>query len=636
MSYHNLTNGTPDFYQEIVDPQRKMICRYTPTFTLLFVNQAYAEYYGKTPADMVGSNILEMIAEVDRPKAMAFIQQFSPQNPVQVSENRSLRPDGSTRWLEWTDCAFFDASGTLIEIQGIGRDITAQKLLQTKWQHAYDVLEQRLTTRITELKHAKARVEAVLNHSFDAVFLAHADLSIQQTNPAFNHLFRCNVDDYFGRSILALVHADSIPLMKETIATVMAAHSGQNIEAWLCRLDGTCFPAELSFGYIKGLDDDIDGMVCTLRDITQRKEQEKQLRYHASLQENVNDAVIATDMEFRIQSWNPAAETIYGWHHDEVLGQSVTAILQTRYATEEERTRITTQFMDEGWWHGEVTQSCKDGSQIHILSSVTLLRDDHSTPLGIVAVNRDITERKKFEETLFQTLEREKELNEMKSRFVSMASHEFRTPLTIILSSAETILRYRQKLSEEQQTRRLHIITEQVHHLTDLVTNVLDLERIRSGRTQLRLAEVDLVAFCHEMIEDFQSQLNMTHSLVLQHDADCVHLPLDKSLMRQVLTNLISNAIKYSPNAQPVTIGVQQVNGTWQLSVRDEGIGIPPADLLWLFEPFHRASNVDKIPGNGLGLSITKQIVEMHGGHITVESHLNSGTTFCIHLPLPT
>ncbi len=630
----NLLHSNEGQYQQIVEAQTEMICRYTPDFKLLFVNRAYAQRHGTTADAMIGLNILDMISEADRQFAANQIRLLTPANPVQTSEHRSIYPNGTICWTQWTDCAFFDAHGNLVEIQGVGRDITEQKNLRTQLQHKYEALEQRLIARIAELNQSKQRVEAVLNNSFDGVLLVHADLSIQQTNPAFNRLFRCSIDAYFGKSILTLVHTESVTLVQETIHSVLAAHSGQNIEVLLCRQDMSCFPAELSFGYIKGIDYEVDGVVCTLRDITERKEQEKQLRYHASMQENVNDAVIATDMAFRIQSWNPAAETIYGWRREEVLGRLVSDILHTQYSSQEVHTQVLQQFMEEGWWHNEVVQQRKDGTLIDILSSVTLMRDDDGTELGVVAVNRDITERKKFEQTLFQMLEREKELNEMKSRFVSTASHEVRTPLTIILSSAETILRYRHKLSQEQQTRRLNIIVEQVHYLTELVGNVLDLERMRSGRTAIKLVEVDLVALCQEIIEDFHSQLNMTHHIIFTSQQEAVVLPLDKSLLRQVLTNLISNAIKYSPQAQTVTMSLCQRDDEWQLSVRDEGIGIPANDLLWLFEPFHRADNTQGIPGNGLGLSITKQAVEMHGGHITVDSQLNNGTTFCIHLPL--
>ncbi|MBC7814483.1 MAG: PAS domain S-box protein, partial [Burkholderiales bacterium] len=218
----------------------------------------------------------------------------------------------------------------------------------------YEALEQRVLERTAELKAAKDRVEAILNNSVDGILLVYPDLRIQQANSAFNWLFACETDDYFNKSLLDLVHADDVQRVQAIIAAGSSDGVDRRLEIRAVRSDGKVFDAEFSIGHVK-----TDGFVCTVRDITERKEQERQLRYHASLQQNIRDAVIATDMEFRIQSWNSAAESMYGWRADEVIGRGVGEVFKTKFESDAERDRITDTFLKQGYWQGEFIQQRK-------------------------------------------------------------------------------------------------------------------------------------------------------------------------------------------------------------------------------------------------------------------------------------
>ncbi len=245
----------------------------------------------------------------------------------------------------------------------------------------------------------------------------------------------------------------------------------------------------------------------------------------------------------------------------------------------------------------------------------------------------DITERKQAELALRQALAREKELGELKSRFVSVASHEFRTPLATILASAETLLAYRTRLTPEQGERRLHRIVEQVEHLRTIIDDVLQYSRIEAGRYQFKPEPMDLAALAREIVDEFSSHPETTHSVQFTCGQEPLMLAADHNLLRQVITNLISNAIKYSPAAATVYIHLNRTADEISLCVRDEGIGIAEADQKHLFEPFYRATNVSGIAGTGLGLAITREAVELHGGRITVQSALGVGTTVCFSIP---
>ena len=407
---------------------------------------------------------------------------------------------------------------------------------------------------------------------------------------------------------------------------------GIGVDLFARRKDGSQVSVEIELSYVEtraGL-----LVMAFVVDITERKERERQLRYHASLQENVTDAVIATDLNFHVQSWNRAAERLYGWHKEDVLGRRVDEILGTQFTSDEDAKAVEQDFLKRGYWTNEVTQYHRDGTPISILSSVVLFKDEQQRPLGVVAVNHDITNRKQVEQALHQALAHEKELSELKSRFVSMASHEFRTPLASILALTETLSAYRHKLSDEQIDLRFDKIKEQVDYLKDIMEDVLLLGRMQAKHIEFIPVLLDVQALCQDVIDEFKSHPNRSHKIIYTSDCTSQEVRLDKKLIRRVINNLVTNAIKYSPQNETVKVTLKITDDHLLLQVQDEGIGIPEADLKHLFQPFHRATNVGTISGTGLGLVITKEAVEMHGGTITAVSQLDMGTTFTVNIPL--
>jgi len=247
----------------------------------------------------------------------------------------------------------------------------------------------------------------------------------------------------------------------------------------------------------------------------------------------------------------------------------------------------------------------------------------------------DITERKRAEEEIKRNLAKERELSDLRSRFISMASHEFKTPLTTIYSSAEILERYSERLTNEQKLKNLKRIQENVTHMTQLLNDVLLIGKTQAGKLELKRELVDIAEICDSIIDQFESGvlLKTGHKLTVTKILTHKHCFIDPKIMRQILENLISNAIKYSPNESAVIVTIDCNDTGLNLSVQDFGIGIPDDDVARLFEPFHRATNVGTISGTGLGLAITKQSVELHGGEISVETVVGSGTFFKVFLP---
>lgn len=282
----------------------------------------------------------------------------------------------------------------------------------------------------------------------------------------------------------------------------------------------------------------------------------------------------------------------------------------------------------------ELMARCKDGRYRHWLVSGSPLRDEQGQVIGSFAVVTDITLHKKAEQTLEEALRKEKELSELKSRFVTIASHEFRTPLTSILMMADTLLAYRHKLTPEQFEQRLLTIREQGQYLKTLMEDVLELASMQAGRVKFEPLPLDMRLLCSMLIDELQPQAEASPHLHYECNGPIPLAPLDRRLMRQVITNLVTNALKYSPASAEVLVRLTCAGDSLVLQVADHGIGIPDADLPYLFQPFHRAANVGVIQGTGLGLVITKEAIEMHGGSIRVASQLGAGTTFTVTLPL--
>ena len=254
--------------------------------------------------------------------------------------------------------------------------------------------------------------------------------------------------------------------------------------------------------------------------------------------------------------------------------------------------------------------------------------------------------RAKAESEIRKALEKEKELNELKSRFVSMVSHEFRTPLATILFSAGLLENYGQKWSEDKKVTHLRRIQTAVNQMTLLLEDILIIGKSEAGKQEFNPITIDAKKFCLEIIEELQLIAN-EHEIIFESSADSTEVKMDEKLLRQIFCNLLSNAIKYSDKGSCIrfklAFGEDEVTSSDLklrppgkvaiFSIQDEGIGIPLEDRQRMFETFYRAKNVGTISGTGLGLAIVKRSVELHQGQIEVCSELGVGTVVTVTLP---
>lgn len=371
-----------------------------------------------------------------------------------------------------------------------------------------------------------------------------------------------------------------------------------------------------------------------VRKQTEAAQRESEARYRL-LAENISDVIVRTNKLGAIEYVSPSSYAVLGYHPDELVGQMGRLLMD-----QQSRIPVRSHFLSNANGGDSTTSFSfpfqhKDGHSIWLEAvGKTVISNDTGEFQQFVASIRDITERKRAEEAVQQAYEKERELGDLKSRFVSMASHEFRTPLANILAMTETLSNYRQKMADEQITDRLGSIRGQVDRLKGIMDDVLQLARIQAKRVEFQPLDLNLDAFCREVIAEYQLRLDASHRLDYSCPVETPPAKLDKKLMRQILDNLLTNALKYSGENKPVEVCLTHENNALVLSIRDQGIGIPEPDLKHLFEPFHRAANVGTISGTGLGLVITKEAVELHGGTITVNSSVGQGTTMIVTIPL--
>lgn len=273
------------------------------------------------------------------------------------------------------------------------------------------------------------------------------------------------------------------------------------------------------------------------------------------------------------------------------------------------------------------------GEESYFINAVPLI-DSYGEVNQLLMVLLNITERKRAEEEIKNALEKEKQLNELKSRFVNMASHEFRTPLSSILSSVTLIEKYPAEAQQEKRTKHVERIKGAVKNMNEILNDFLSLGKLEEGKIQCKPDWIEINLIIDDVLETMNSMLKSGQRINIQTPEKIEKIFTDKNLLRNILVNLLSNAIKYSPEESVIDLKVLIIKSEMIIEVTDKGIGIPKEDQVHLFERFFRANNSTNIQGTGLGLNIIKRYLELLGGTITFKSEINKGSSFYIQLPI--
>lgn len=257
----------------------------------------------------------------------------------------------------------------------------------------------------------------------------------------------------------------------------------------------------------------------------------------------------------------------------------------------------------------------------------------------VLSMFQDITERKRMEQELLEAermrieLEKQRELVEMKEEFIATVSHDFRTPLTVIVTSSDMLIRYQGRLPAERMTEHLTRIGEQARYMTDLLDDVLQFSKARAGKLEVHPSAIQLEQYCKTLFEQFQVNGKPEHRFLFSASGQLNDAFIDEKILQRVLVNLISNAIKYSPDGGEIRFDLFREGENVVFRISDQGIGIPFEDQQHIFQPFQRASNTHDIEGTGLGMAIVHQNLNVYGGLIEMESQPGKGSIFTVRLP---
>ncbi len=384
------------------------------------------------------------------------------------------------------------------------------------------------------------------------------------------------------------------------------------------------------------------------------------------------ESILVIDYQGKIVLANPASEKLFGYAHNEIINQPIELLIPQKYTQKHIEYRNNynknphARSMGVGY---DLYGKKKDNTEFFV--EVSLSPFESSGKNFVIAFIIDITVRKtnekilkkqklelerlsselenrvrsrtmileealheleKSREELKDALEKEKELNELKTRFVSMASHEFRTPLATILSSLSLARKYGENGDNDNQLRHINRIKSSVSHMTDILNDMLSLSKLEEGRILVVPETIHLSDFISEIVQELQSVAKKNQIIQYFHNG-LLEVFIDIKILKNILLNLISNAIKFSLDDKPIEVYSSVNKDEIVIKVIDHGIGIPEEDQEHLFERFYRAVNATNIQGTGLGLNIVAKYVELLNGTIIFESKLNVGTTFIIKLP---
>lgn len=359
----------------------------------------------------------------------------------------------------------------------------------------------------------------------------------------------------------------------------------------------------------------------------------------ATLLNSISDAVIATDEMGNVTFMNPAAETLTGWHQTDALGHDISQIFYlvdevTETAIENPVTKVLRE-QKVVYLQEYTSLITKDGRRVPIGDSASPIMAVPNQINGVVIVFWDLSERRQTE-LLEQALQKERELNNLKSLFISTVSHEFRNPLSVIQTAIELIELHGDNLTQAKRNTYIKRIKGAVQSMKLLMEDVLFIGKSEAGKVECNPAPLNLKEFCQELIEGLTTIEISGHEIIFTCHSENTAALMDERLLHYILVNLLSNAIKYSPQNETIRFELtcDQTEGIAIFRIQDEGIGIPEADQAHLFKSFYRASNSQSIQGTGLGLVIAKRCVEAHNGQIAFTSEEGVGTTFIITLPL--
>ena len=575
---------------------------------------------------------------INHPSPIPLDEQLEDRTTIQNSvlqgktytrlEMSRLKKDGSAIDIIFSAAPLPDSNGEISGLVAVIADISEQK-------------RQAEQVRL---------LQSVVVNTNDAVIVTEAESidapgpRILYVNEAFTRITGYKPEEVLGKTPRIFQGAKTDQAQLQKVRNALSRWESITVEVINYCKDGSEFWNEFSLVPVANAKGWYTHWIAVQRDTTERKQVEQALRQSEerfrSLIENALDIIMILDPDGTIGYVSPSVEKVLGYAVTDLVGENVNAFIHPEdlpiaqsFPQVTLRDRLTNNSQAEILNPIEFRHRHQDGSW-RILEAISQPFADSAATLRVMVNARDITERKRLDE-IWLALEREKELSELKTRFFSMASHEFRTPLSTALAAAQVLENSQQEWDNtEKRLRNLHRIQDSVRNMVQLLDDILTINRAETGKLAFNPKSLALEAYCRHFVEEMQLNAGNLHQLTFSCQGKSQHVCLDEKLLRSMLSNLLSNAIKYSPQGGNISLSLEFQSGNLIIKVQDQGIGILMEDQKQLFEPFHRGKNVKTISGTGLGLVVVKKCVDLHQGNISISSEVGRGTTCVINIPL--
>ena len=612
-------------YRELVESANSIIMRTDTLGRISFFNKFAQDFFGYSEAEILGKNVLDTIVpSVDSEgRILRELVRDLALHPESYASNvnENMRRNGERVWIAWTNRPVLNERGEVVEILCIGNDITENKLSS-----------RRLKEAAQDLRETRDYLENLIAHANAPIIVWDPSFKITRFNHAFERLTDHNARDVLGKPLDMLFPDASRSASLSYIHKTLSGERWDAVEIPILRRDGSIRTVLWNSATI--YDEEGRHVVATIaqgQDITERNQAQEQVRFQASLLDQVRNSVIATDLRGNIIYWNRFAENLYQYTAGEILGKSIaeTIVPIDRHWRIRE---IMAAIECSSYLECELQVRRKDGSMFPAFYTFSILKDLKGKHIGFVGVSVDLTERKRAEQDLLLAKERAESATKAKSEFLANMSHEIRTPMNAVIGLTGLLLNTK---IDEQQRGYIEIIRSSGDALLSIISDILDFSKIEGGMLELESQPFDLIDCLEasiDLVEDAAVKKGLSISYTIPPTVPSMIVG-DSTRLRQVLVNLLSNAVKFTERGSVhITVSSQPAPSGHEIcfSVQDTGIGISGDRMDRLFQSFSQvdASMTRKYGGTGLGLAISKHLVSLMGGSIRAESKLGQGSTF--------
>jgi PAS domain S-box-containing protein len=569
-------------------------------------NHGAENIFRYSASEAINNHISIIVPEEFYEEQERIISQVKNGERIKQYETVRKTKEGNKIEISLTASPLKGSNTTVMGMSIIARDISVQKLLNEK----------------------QAVLSAIVNSSDDAIISKTLDGIIISWNPAAEKMFGYSEHEAIGNNISIIIPPERFQEEQTILENIRKGLKIDQFRTVRIAKNKRKIKISLTVSPIKDQEGNIIGASKIARDISDQKLAEEKQATLAAIVSSSDDAIISKTLFGIITSWNQAATKMFGYTEAEVIGRHISIIIPPD-RMDEETMIIESIRSGKKIKHFETVRIAKDGRELNISLTVSPIRNKAGKIIGASKIARDISEKMQIEKQRILYTDKLKQLNKYKDEFMTMASHELKTPLTIIKANLDIMYL---KMQQDENVVFVENTLKQVEKLNKLINDLLDISKIQAGKLELKLADFDMNGLLKEMIHNLQPTTEI--KILLTNTNDILPAYGDRDRIGLVIINLLGNAIKYSPNSKEIKVNAFRSEDAIIVGIEDKGIGIPADDLNHIFTRFYRVSGITStFSGSGIGLYIASQIISRHGGKIWAVSQLKKGSTFYFSIP---